>query len=285
MGFLDIFKPSTIKKGADVIFAKAMEHSTATTVIGSTIGLAATVVLTWRARPKVDRILEEKRHEIEEINDDPFLTDEEKAEERKKTTRHTLKELVVVSAPVVICATATAGFNIGMAVYAGKAISKWHEAAIVSDAMYQDLFKATKEEVGEEKMQEIQEKAAQNKVERDYPFFEVGEYWPDGIIQARGGSQVFYDHMTGMVFRSDEKTIMEVCNYMNTRLASGQEPFFTYNEFLAEMCLPQVGCAEAFIFGGLSMTSALVPHLYNTAKINQISVTVLDWSGRPTVKP
>lgn len=281
MGFLDILKPSTIKKGADVIFAKAMEHSTTTTVIGSTLGLAATVVLTWRARPKVDAILETKKEEIEEINSNPDLSEEEKSVERKKVTRSTIKDLVVVAAPAAICATATAGFNIGMAVYAGKAISKWHEAAIVSDTMYQDLFKATKEEVGEEKMQEIEKKATSEKFERDYPYRETGDYWPDGILQARGGAQVFYDYMTGMLFRSDEMTIMKVVTELNNKITSGKEPYITYNEFLIEMDLPQVGCADPWRFDG---AVPLNPNMYNTMKVNEISVIVLDWMGRPRLK-
>ena len=289
MGFLDIFKPSTIKKGADVIFAKAMEHSTATTVIGSTIGIATTVVLTWRARPKVDRILEEKKEQIEEINSDQEMTDEEKAIERKKVTRSTIKEVTCVVAPPAISAIATVGFDTVMAVCADKAVSKWQGIAIGSDLAYRQLDQATREVLGDEKYNEVKSKEAEKSIEEkmerepDYIPDVDGTIGDDLIWQAKGGNQLFYDAMYMFLFKSDEATIWEVCNNISGKIATGQEPYVTYGEFLTEMELPHAAAGDDRAWGGLGQASYPEPNMNNTIKVGTASAIVLDWYTRPSL--
>lgn len=268
----------TVHEGAKrAVNSKHSQTITGALAVG---GMILTAVMAYRMRPKVDAIISEQKKRIDAL-DEMDTPEEEKAAVRKEITKETIMKLAPVAGPTIASATATAGLMVGSVVISNGKINKLASAVSMSEVMYKELFDKTKEVVGEEKANEIQTKLAEDKIKEVIKSEEDLEAL--GIIQARGGNQLFYDLMTGRVFRSDVDTIYEACNYLNRKICSGKEPYITYNEFYSELDMSQVGFGDDRGWGGHSLTNVLEPNMNNATVIGKTSVIILDWYTKPSM--
>ena len=287
MKFLEVLK----NNGAKLIKAGS-QKSNVVMGVAAIGGLVGSVVLAYIARPKVDRIMDEQRRKVEDLDADESLTEEERKKERRHITRETVKRLTPVMLPTVACTIASGTMMAGSIVTGEKKIRKMGDLALAGDVAYTELLNATKEVVGEEKAEEIQKKAAENKLEKelsDEDILHPGEpvdadRFMSMFVQARGGKQPFYYAMTGRLFLSDVQTIDHVCTYLSTKIASGAEAYISENDFWTEMELDQVGGGGDRAFGGMSSVQKLQPNMRNTMRYGDISVIILDWYDRPTTR-
>ena len=253
------------------------------TGVAACAGVVVTAVLAYKARPKVDKIMaeqKEKMEEVEELRENPDIPEEEIEKVKKEITRETVKRLAPALGPVVLVGIATIGTNVWSIAIGEHKIANMTAAAAISEAAYKELYDKTKDVVGEEKAQEIQREIAQDRVNKEYG--DDSKLVDDIAIQAIGGDQLFYDYMTGRVFKSDVHAIMRACDTLNHKIMSGKEAYLEYNEFFIEMDLNPVGAGDAYGWGGCSLVNVLEPNLNNTVRVGDRSMIVLDWYTRPT---
>lgn len=270
----------TVKASGKNLLSFGSKNSHIIMGIGAIGGLVASVVMAYKARPAIDDILEEKRAKMEAIESDPDVSEEDKKELRKEVTVETVKAIAPKAAPTVVVTLATAGLMTGSFVSSDHKIKKFMGIAAASDIAYKELFDKTKEIVGEDKAQEIQKEIAQDRVDKE--FKDDGDLFESIAIQAVGGDQLFYDAITGRVFKSDIHAVYRACEALNHRLTSGKDAYIDYNDFFTELCLNSVIGGEAWGWGGFSLTNVLEPNLNNTVKVGDRSAIVVDWYTRPT---
>ena len=253
------------------------------TGVGACVGVVVTAVLAYKTRPKIDAIMEEQKEKMDEVNelrDNPDVPEEEIKKAEKEVTMETIKRVVPAVAPVVFAGIATIGINTWSIVIGEKKITNLTAAAAISEAAYKELYDKTKDIVGEEKAQEIQQEIAQDRVTK--LFGDDGELVESIALQGIGGDQLFYDYMTGRIFKSDVHAIIRACETLNHKITSGKEAYLEYNEFFIEMDLNPVGAGDGYGWGGCSLVNILEPNLNNTVRVGDRALIVLDWYTRPT---
>lgn len=264
------------------LFESAAKNSHTVMGIAAIGGLVAANILWWIARPKVDDIIEEQKVKMDDV-DLSEATDEEKAKEKKDITFETVKRVAPVVAPAAIVTLVTGGLMVGSIKSANQKISNFAGIATASDIAYKELYDKSREKLGDEKMDEIQKEIAEEKMHNGSGDDLSCYLERDGMVQAKGGSQPFYDVMSGRVFRSDVDTIMKAVIACNDRITSGREAYISLNEFYQELELPQVILADDRGWGGYSLSNMLEPNINNAIRLGDISVIVLDWYNRPTM--
>ena len=245
-------------------------------VVGGVIavaGVIGTAILAYQARPKVDKVLEEKKEKVREIEADESLTEEEKAAEKKAVTKETAKELIPEVAPAVVCGIVTVGTIIATLVSAEKAINHWSGLAVAGDIAYKELYDKTRDIVGEEKANEIRKEIIEDQ-NKDVKFEEC-------MIYDCGGPELFYDALSGRLFRASESIVNKAVLNCNMRLTAGSENYITVNEFYDELGLPHCILGEDRAWGGFTPTDKLEPNMFNTMRHGEGSAVILDWFVRP----
>ena len=269
------------------------KHGSTSCTIASVLGVGFTVLATWKVKPKVDKILDEQNLKKKEVTDNKELDEEERKKALKKVRNETIKRVGVASIPIVVAGGATAGFAVASRAIDSHKITDMAAAISLGDIAYQKLESKTKEVIGEEKLNEIKAEIAKDDVVK---ITDSSETWVDaeygGIDfdatyteQAYGGDQVFYDFMTGALFRSDVHTIEKACDELNRRMVTGgskADTNVTYNEFRNEIGLHNVMGGDYFGWGLYSPgAQQLEPNMNNTIRIGDGSTIVLDWYTRP----
>ena len=244
-------------------------------------GIFVTAAMAYKARPKVDKILEEKKEKVKAIDEDEELTDEEKAKERKETTKETVKEIAKVAAPTIISGVATAGITIATVASGEKTIHKYMNLALAGDIAYKELYDKTRAVVGDEKADEIRKEIEEDHLKEGGDLFGPGSNIDETIIYDCGGPHLFLDYLSGRLFRCSETKVREAVLRCNEKLTSGQELYITPNDFYNEIGLPQIGLGEDRRWSKDSLADTLEPNMANTIRCGEGSATILDWYTRP----
>lgn len=244
-------------------------------------GIFVTAAMAYKVRPKVDKILEEKKEKVKAIDEDEELEDEEKAKERKEATKETVKEIAKVAAPTIIAGVATAGITIATVASGEKTIHKYMNLALAGDIAYKELYDKTRALVGDEKADEIRKEIEEGHLKEGGDLFGPGSELDEAVIYDCGGPHLFYDQLSGRLFRCSETKIREAILRCNEKLGSGEEPYITPNDFYEEVGLPQVGLGDARRWDKKTMADKLEPNMSNAIRWGEGSATVLDWYTRP----
>ena len=239
-------------------------------------GLIGTIVLSFKAAPKVKKIVEDSKDRIEDI-EDAELPEEEEKKEKKEVVKDTAKDLIPVLGPVVTCATATAGLMIGSTVISARKISSLSSIAAMSEVAYKELLDSTKKIVGEEKAKKIQGEADAKQMNEgigpEKPFNNKGD-----------GEYLCYDAMSGRFWYCDECTIREAVNDLNRVLATGKEDYVNLNDFYYGVGLPPTVGGEDRGWGRYTSNDYIELNLYNTIKHKAGEpAIVVDFMARPTL--
>ena len=268
-------KTNLFKSMVNTVTRFADKNSQTIMAVAAVGGLIGTVVLAFKAAPKVNEITDKAKNRIDLINDAEELDDEEKKEERKTVIVDTAKKLVPVLAPVAGCTLATAGLMIGSTAISVKKINSLTSIAMMSETAYKELFNKTKEIVGEEKAKEIQEKADA----------EVMNTTPvDKPLKARGGDYLCYDAMCGRYFYSDRETIREAVNSINHCITSGHDDYMSLNDLYVELGLPCTVAGEDRGWGRYTQNDWIEVNLHNSiVSESGEPALVMDFMARPTL--
>lgn len=248
------------------------------------VGVVATAVLAYRARPKMDDILEEQRWKVEELDEVVSLPEEEYKKVKREITVETVKRAVPVMAPTVIAGIGTIGAMTFSIASGAKKIAKATSLATASDLAYHELYEKTREVVGDEKMSEIKKEIAQDRVDdiSEYGSFKIDEA---GFYETGLGNDPWFDAFSGMLFKCSEKAIREAILKCKEGLVDGQ-PYFVMNELYSELHLPQTKAGKRYGFKLTSISNQkdlMKPNLGNAVRWGEGSVSVLDWWDDPIV--
>lgn len=238
-------------------------------------GLIGSVVLAFKAAPKVHEVVDNSKKKVELINDAEDLTDEEKKEERKIVAKDTVKKLAPVVTPVVGCTLATAGLMVGSTAISVKKINTLSSIAMMSESAYKELFDKTKEVVGEEKAKEIRDEINAENMNKNAI---------NKPTNARGGDYLCYDAMCGRFFYSDKETIREAVNNINQSISSGHEDYMSLNDLYFELGLPPTAAGEDRGWGRYTRNDMIELNLCNSMVSEWGEpALVMDFLARPTL--
>ena len=170
-------------------------------------GMITTVVLAVKATPKALELIEDKKEELDAD---------------KLTIVDTVKAAWKPYVPAAVTGVLSTVCIIG-----GNAVGTRRTAALaaaykISETALHEYTDAIVETVGEEKAEEVKEKVAQNKLDKN-PVVEKQ------IIVTNKGTFLCYDSLSGRYFQSDIETIRKAQNDINDYLFS--EDYASLNMF------------------------------------------------------
>ena len=186
------------------------EHSPEMLLITGLVTLGLSQISTVFATKNAIESIENEKHRVGKMRLD-------KKEVVKVTWRHC----------IIPVSTFVAGTG---CIIQGNSISSQRTAALatalgVSQGMLSDYKKATIEQIGHEKENEITKKLAQQKVDSIES--------DSDITQTSGGDVLFYDSVTGHLITSSKVAIREALNRINERMFD--EVYIEYSEFCYEI--------------------------------------------------
>lgn len=270
------FDFSKMARTAFKIFSK---HSQTVTGIGAVAGLTLTSYLIYNNTGDIQEILGERDSKIRELSKED-TTNEELKEKKREVDKETRKKLVSKVAPIVVSFTATAALMIGTVVISNIKIDNLTSMAAFSDLAYKELLQKTREEVGEEKAQDIQEKA-EKAVEEKTTF--------DKTDVAKCGSRELYmDCLTKQTFWIDPVDLKKIIDFYNKQLEDGMccDILLThfYNKIAAKgnRHMYDIPIAEGYAWR--STTYKKVPiqlNDYNAIRTPEGAAIVMDFYDRP----
>ena len=179
-------------------------------------GLLGTTVLAVRETPKVLKLLENKKNELDV---------------EKLSIKDTVKTVWKNYIPCAVLAVTSVACIVG----ASNISARRNAALAAAYAIGNKAFSDYKEEVinllGEEKEKEIKERVA-DKLLKENPVTSKE------VIITDNNEHLCYDEITGRYFKSSQNKIKEAQNVINDRLRD--ELWVSLNDLYYELCLPNV---------------------------------------------
>lgn len=179
-------------------------------------GLLGTTVLSVRETPKVLKLLENKKNELDV---------------EKLSIKDTVKTVWKNYIPCAVLAVTSVACIVG----ASNISARRNAALAAAYAIGNKAFSDYKEEVinllGEEKEKEIKERVA-DKLLKENPVTSKE------VIITDNNEHLCYDEITGRYFKSSQNKIKEAQNVINDRLRD--EMWVSLNDLYYELCLPNV---------------------------------------------
>lgn len=293
---------SLLKTGITKVYEFGSKHSHIISAGVGIVSIVATGYFAYKARPKMDAILDEAREKMDALNSKANdISEEEYKKEKRAIVVETAKKATPVLAPAVISGVTGSAANCFSAVQNAKNIKKIAEVSAIAsmnELAYSELYSKTKEIVGEEKAAEIQKEVDQSLIDKKYGN-DISDEKVDELfeiaLQASGGNQLYYDPMFGRLFKSDDDTLISATNHLMGKLERSKNPekYISYNQFWSEIDLPGITAGEDYAVAWYdqsytqyawtdeSKTTGLELNLNNTVKIGKRSVTVLHWFDKP----
>ena len=179
-------------------------------------GLLGTTILAVRETPKVLKLLESKKNELDV---------------EKLSVKDTVKTVWKNYIPCAVLAVTSVACIIG----ASNISARRNAALAAAYAIGNKAFSDYKEEVinllGEEKAKEIKEKVADKRLKEN-------PVTNKEVFITESNEHLCYDEITGRYFRSSQNKIKEVQNILNDRLRD--EMWISLNDLYYELGLPNV---------------------------------------------
>lgn len=198
------------------------------------LGVVGTGVMAYRARPRVDDILEQRRKRLAALNEETGLTVEEIKKKEREITKDTVIGVTKELGPVFLIGGISAGCTLKsdqMHLRRFADISALYE---ISTNALKKHEKAALEVIGEKKEEKYREATAKEYM-KDIDFRE------DRIFNTGTGNLIFVDPKTNYVFRASKNAVEEARLWVNERLFSdsrGCEEFVSLNDFYYNLHLP-----------------------------------------------
>lgn len=208
-------KPS-VPKFIKSVQKSISKHSPEILTAAGIAGMATTVVLAVKSTPKALKQIE----------------DAEKEKGEKLTKVEVVKATWKTYVPTALTGVASAACVIGANSVHTRRQAALYSAYKLSETAYTEYREKVKEEVGEKKEKEIQEKVSQDKVVNLV-------YHEDGIVHTGNGNTLFLEPLSKTVFRSSKNAIEKSINELNWKMTHGNEPHISFEEFLYELKLPK----------------------------------------------
>lgn len=219
--------PDLISNAGKVI----SQHSSLILTATAAVGVIASVIVTYKASPKISESIEELKEDICELEESEL--DEEEYKEQKKTVIiKGVKNIFKYSWPVLLIIALTitsiiASHKINMRRQAALAAA--YDISLKALQQYQDK---TIEVLGERKEKEMIRDSISEDLVRDNPPV------ADKIIETGKGTTLFFDPKSGRYFYSSSETITKAEKKLNKKLYSWN--FVSLNDFYYEIGLEEI---------------------------------------------
>lgn len=250
----------------------ADEHQREIMLGGAIAGVVVTTVLSWKAGIKAEKVLNEQKAKMDELNamdaHDKDPDEEEYKEEKKKITVETIKKMAPIVIPPALAATGTIISVIGGYKVASKQIAVLSSLYSMGEKAFSDYQEKTKELIGPKKAQEIKDEVSADKVRENPPK-------SDKIINTGNGETLFYDPKSGRYFYSSPEAVKSATNRINLRMM--EEYYISLNEYYDEMGLTDIELGEDM---GFNIDDGLidVDHLFSVTKTEKdVPALVLEY--------
>lgn len=229
---------------------------------GAIAGVVITVVTTWRASIKADKILQKHKTLVDKLND-LDMTEEERTNKRKEITLQTAKDIAPVVIPPMLSATGTIISVVGGYKVASKQLATLSALYSMSEKALYEYVDKTKLIAGPKKTQEIEEAVAKDKVGSNPP------QERNTIINTGRGNVLFLDPVSGRYFYSKPEDVKRAVNAVNNE--TNVDGYFTeLNTFYDELGIPTIDLGKMVGFPA-----------GNLIDIDRIFTVILDESDNP----
>ena len=179
-------------------------------------GLLGTTVLAVRETPKVLKLLENKKNELDV---------------EKLSIKDTVKTVWKNYIPCAVLAVTSVACIVGASNISARRNAALAEAYAIGNKAFSDYKEEVINLLGEEKEKEIKERVA-DKLLKENPVTSKE------VIITDNNEHLCYDEITGRYFKSSQNKIKEAQNVINDRLRD--EMWVSLNDLYYELCLPNV---------------------------------------------
>lgn len=236
--------------GKGVLTAAEKKAPTLLTVAAIT-GVFTTVYFSFKAAPKAKEILNEKKKDLESIEDGD--------NEAKRTVYiETLKELAPVCAPPVVSCGMAIACILGANTVSLKRQLALTAAYNLTNNTLKEYQESAKRIVGPKKSKQISDDVNQKAIMANAPDDKT-------IIFTGKGDMLCYDVMSGRYFKSNPEAIRKAVNLLNMDLMS--EFYVSLNDYYSKIDLPEIKIGDLLGWGSgdgelveVSFSSLLTPN-------------------------
>lgn len=158
------------------------------------VGVIGTAVTAYKAGLKADKILEDKKKDMEYVK-----KNDEEAE--KAVKKNTIKKIIPVIIPPIIMSTSTIVCVLGSNKVSNKRIALLSAAYQLSEKTVEDLNKKMVETIGEKKARAIKDKIIKDKVDNNPP--------NDNLIIVGDGDILCYDSPNSRYFKASIEKVKQ----------------------------------------------------------------------------
>lgn len=232
MGKLDFKK---IGKDLGETFTK---HSPEILIGFGIAGMLTTTILAVRATPKALQLIDEKK---KELNKD------------KLTAGETVKAAWKCYIPPVVTAAASTACLIGSCKVSNKRNAVLATAYKIAENAHQEYRQKVVETIGEKKEEVINQKVAQEKLNKD-------PVNSKEVIITDRGNMLCYDSISGRYFKTDIDKVKRAVNEINRRMTYNM--YVSLNEFYTEIGLKTTDIGEDL---GWNLDKGLIKINYSSA--------------------
>lgn len=182
-------------------------------------GMIATTVVAVEATPKAMRILEERKKQEKE-KDENF---------EKLPVKEVIKETWKCYVPAVAIGGASVACLISSTIVGGKRAAVLATAYKMAESTHSQYRQKVIDTIGEKKEKQIQDSIAQDNVNNS-------PVQAGAVIVTGRGETLCYDTFSDRYFQSDMNTIEKAINKLNFQMSTG-EPYVSLNQFYSEIGL------------------------------------------------
>lgn len=195
------------------------------------IGLAVTVYSAYKAGPKIDKVLKEKKKDLEDVAPDDKAA-------RKAVIMETVKEVAKEALPVAIMTTATGACIIGSQKASSKKIAILSAGYAMAEKSVKEINSKMTEVLGENKARSIKDAIVGDNIKKD------GVVPENQIIITGQGDVLCKDLYSGRYFRSNAEKIRQVIAELSADCRN--EMYVDLNDLYSLLGLPSIPMGNDF---------------------------------------
>lgn len=191
------------------------------------VGVISTAISAYKAGPRAQKILSEKRKDAEYIKKDD-------KESKRAVVFETIKEMTPVMAPTIITGAATTACILGSHTISSRRIAALSAAYTISERAVKDLNAKMVEVLGEKKARGIKDAIIKDKV-GESPKDEKGQ---PIIFTSNNGDVLCKDLYSGRPFHSNAQKIGRAINELSAEVRT--DMYVSLNDFYEKINSPEL---------------------------------------------
>lgn len=195
------------------------------------VGLGITAYKAYKAGPKIEKILKEKREDLKSVAP-------EDKDAKRQVTKELVTEVAKEAAPVVIMMVATGACILGSQSISSKRIAVLSAGYAAAEKSINGLNTKMEEILGEKKTRAIKDAIVKDNIEKD------GKVPEDKVIITGNGDVLCKDLYSGRYFRSNAEKIRQAIAALSEDCRV--DNYVELNELYGELGIPEIPLGSDF---------------------------------------